>query len=106
MPSCSKYVRYLGKVYWVFMTRTLLFSSVALLLLPTAQVKKPICAPDNAGLTLPTGFCALLDAESIGPSRPIVALENGHVLGAVSGQRRGIRPLPDTTAVAKAEPGS
>ena len=51
-----------------------------MLLLPTAQVRKPICAPDNAGLTLPPGFCALLVAESIGPSRHMVVLENGDVL--------------------------
>ncbi len=85
------------------MTRTLLFSSVALLLLPTAQIRKPICAPDNAGLTLPTGFCALLVAESIGPSRHIVVLENGDVLVAVSGQRGGIRLLRDTTGDGKAD---
>src|SRR5260370_11368239 len=85
------------------MRRTLLFSSVALLLLPSAQVRKPICAPDNAGLTLPTGFCALLVAESIGPSRHIVVLENGDVLVAVSGQRGGIRLLRDTTGDGKAD---
>src|SRR5260370_5482062 len=85
------------------MRRTLLFSSVALLLLPSAQVRKPICAPDNAGLTMPTGFCALLVAESIGPSRHIVVLENGDVLVAVSGQRGGIRLLRDTTGDGKAD---
>src|SRR5437879_3134872 len=85
------------------MTRTLLFSGLALLLLPTAQIRKPSCAPDNAGLTLPTGFCALLVAESIGPSRHIVVLENGDVLVAVSGQRRGIRLLRDTTGDGKAD---
>src|SRR5258706_5756261 len=85
------------------MTRTLLFSSIALLLLPTAQVRKPICAPDNAGLTLPTGFCALLVAESIGPSRHMVVLENGDLLVAVSGGRGGVRLLRDTTGDGKAD---
>src|SRR5260221_691252 len=85
------------------MTRTLLFSTLALLLLPTAQVRKPICAPDNAGLTLPTGFCALLVAESIGPSRHMVVLENGDLLVAVSGGRGGVRVLRDRTGDGKAD---
>jgi len=46
--------------------------------------RKPICAADNAGLTLQPGFCALVVAESIGPSRHMVALENGDLLVAVS----------------------
>src|SRR2546423_1966362 len=85
------------------MTRTLLFASVALLLLPTPQVRKPVCAPDNAGLTLPQGFCALIVAESIGPSRHIVVLENGDLLVAVSGPRGGVRLLRDTTGDGKAD---
>src|SRR5437773_9069395 len=85
------------------MTRTLLFASVALLLLPTPQVRKPVCAPDNAGLTLPQGFCALIVAESIGPSRHMVALENGDLLVAVSGARGGVRLLRDTTGDGKAD---
>jgi glucose/arabinose dehydrogenase len=85
------------------MTRTLLFASVALLLLPTPQVRKPVCAPDNAGLTLQPGFCALVVAESIGPSRHMVALENGDLLVAVSGARGGVRLLRDTTGDGKAD---
>jgi glucose/arabinose dehydrogenase len=85
------------------MTRTLLFSSVALLLLPTPQVRKPVCAPDNAGLTLPQGFCALVVAESIGPSRHMVVLENGDLLVAIAGPRGGVRLLRDTTGDGKAD---
>jgi glucose/arabinose dehydrogenase len=85
------------------MTRTLLFSSVALLLLPTSQVRKPVCAPDNAGLTLPQGFCALVVAESIGPSRHMVVLENGDLLVAIAGPRGGVRLLRDTTGDGKAD---
>src|SRR5256885_10466987 len=87
------------------MTRTLLVASVALLLLPTPQerIRKPVCAPDNAGLTLQPGFCALIVAESIGPSRHMVVLENGDVLVAVSGPRGGVRVLRDTTGDGKAD---
>src|SRR5881394_4508595 len=86
------------------MTRTLLLTGLAALVAAsTPQVRKPICAPDNAGLTLPTGFCALLVAESIGPSRHMVVLENGDVLVAVSGGRGGVRLLRDTTGDGKAD---
>src|SRR5438046_9450926 len=87
------------------MTRTLLFASVALLLLPTPQerIRKPVCAPYNAGLKLQPGFCALVVAESIGPSRHMVALENGDLLVAVSGPRGGVRVLRDTTGDGKAD---
>src|SRR2546427_10881763 len=87
------------------MTRTLLVASVALLLLPTPQerIRKPVCAPDNAGLTLQPGFCALIVAESIGPSRHMVVLENGDVLVAVYGPRGGVRVLRDTTGDGSAD---
>src|SRR5256885_1901778 len=85
------------------MTRTLLFASVALLLLPTPQIRKPVCAPNNAGLTLQQGFCALVVAESIGPSRHLVVLENGDVLVAVAGPSGGVRVLRDTTGDGKVD---
>ena len=30
---------------------------------------KPMCDPDNGGLTLPAGFCALIVAENLSPAR-------------------------------------
>ena len=69
----------------------------------TPQANKPVCAPNNAGLTLQPGFCALLVAESIGPSRHMVVLENGDLLVAVSGGRGGVRLLRDTTGDGKAD---
>ncbi|HWC72991.1 MAG TPA: PQQ-dependent sugar dehydrogenase [Gemmatimonadales bacterium] len=85
------------------MTRVVVIALVALLVGSTPQVSKPVCAPDNAGLTLQPGFCALLVAESIGPSRHLVVLENGDVLVAVGGARGGIRVLRDTTGDGKAD---
>src|SRR5687768_4629873 len=41
-----------------------------------AQASPPACAPDNAGLTLQPGFCALVVAESLGSARHLVVLEN------------------------------
>ena len=85
------------------MTRTLLFASAALLFAPAPQARRPVCSPDNAGLSLQQGFCALMVAESIGPSRHVVVLENGDVLVAVSGGRGGVRLLRDTTGDGRAD---
>ena len=49
------------------MTRFVFAALAALLVASTPQTSKPVCKPDNVGLTLPSGFCALLVAESIGP---------------------------------------
>ena len=85
------------------MSRVLVAALAASLVASTPQVKKPVCAPDNAGLTLLPGFCALVVAESIGPSRHMVVLENGDVLVAVAGPRGGVRLLRDTTGDGKAD---
>ena len=86
------------------MMRTTL-AIAALVFVPalSAQATKPVCAPDNAGLTLQPGFCALLVAESIGPARHMVVLENGDVLVAIAGPHGGIRLLRDTTGDGKAD---
>src|SRR5712692_7898568 len=85
------------------MSRLLIAALAVMVVASTPQVRKPVCAPDNAGLTLQPGFCALVVAESIGPSRHMVALENGDLLVAVSGARGGVRLLRDTTGDGKAD---
>jgi glucose/arabinose dehydrogenase len=85
------------------MTRTLLVTATAFLVASVPQAKKPVCAPDNAGLTLPSGFCALVVAESLGPSRHMVVLENGDVLVATAGPKGGVRLLRDTSGDGKAD---
>src|SRR3989442_4216617 len=85
------------------MTRACLLAIAAFIVAPMPQVRKPVCAPDNAGLTLQPGFCALIVAESIGPSRHMIVLENGDVLVAVAGPRGGVRVLRDTTGDGKAD---
>jgi glucose/arabinose dehydrogenase len=59
------------------------------------------CAPDNAGLLLPAGFCATLFAEGLGPVRNIAVLPNGDVVAA--SQRGGVTVLRDTTADGRAD---
>ncbi|HEV2671346.1 MAG TPA: PQQ-dependent sugar dehydrogenase [Gemmatimonadales bacterium] len=85
------------------MTRSVFAALAATLVAAAPQISKPVCAADNVGLTLQPGFCALLVAESIGPARHLVVLENGDVLVAVAGPRGGVRLLRDTTGDGKAD---
>jgi len=54
-----------------------------------AAAQGPACAADNAGLTLPDGFCALVVADGLGQARHLTVLENGDILVAVSGRDSG-----------------
>jgi len=85
------------------MSRLFVAALAALLVASTPQSRTPVCAPDNAGLKLQPGFCALVVAESIGPARHMVVLENGDLLVAVAGPRGGVRLLRDTTGDGKAD---
>ncbi|MFI5235518.1 MAG: PQQ-dependent sugar dehydrogenase [Gemmatimonadales bacterium] len=59
------------------------------------------CASDNAGLVLPTGFCATLFADGVGAVRHLIALPNGDIIAArASG---GMILLRDTTGNGRAD---
>src|SRR5687768_10569464 len=45
------------------------------------------CAPDNAGLTLPAGFCATVFADSLGRARYLAVAPNGDVYVSIEGTR-------------------
>lgn len=45
----------------------------------TGSSSSVACAPDNGGITLPTGFCASVFADSLGHPRHIVVAPNGDV---------------------------
>ncbi|HET9387081.1 MAG TPA: hypothetical protein VFO67_18240, partial [Gemmatimonadales bacterium] len=87
------------------MTRTFVLSIAALAAATSlaAQARKPACAPDNAGLKLQPGFCALIVAESLGSARHLVVLENGDLIVAARGATGGVRLLRDTTGDGKAD---
>ncbi len=71
-----------------------------------AQSRTPACAPDNAGLILPAGFCALLVADSLGPVRHLVVAPNGDVFAAVRSTNRGpgsVLALRDTDGDGRAD---
>src|SRR5690554_4903948 len=64
-----------------------------------------VCDPDNGGLTLPDGMCAVVVADSIGPARHMAIRDNGDVYVAhrrVTGGG-GIVGLRDTTGDGKAD---
>lgn len=46
-----------------------------------------VCDPDNGGITLPSGFCAIVVADSLGRARHIDVAPNGDVLVALYDQR-------------------
>ena len=43
----------------------------------------PSCDPDNGGIKLPAGFCALVVADNIGPARHLTVAPNGDVFAAL-----------------------
>ncbi len=59
---------------------------------PALAQSVPACAPDNGGLTLPDGFCAIVVAENLGAARHLAVAENGDVFVALRRSRRGGEP--------------
>lgn len=73
-----------------------------------AQQESPSCAPDNAGLTLSDGFCALIVADDVGPARHLTVAENGDVFVAITvrgrdGNDGGILALRDRDGDGRAD---
>lgn len=55
------------------------------------------CAPDDAGITLPPGFCASVFADSLGRIRYLAVAPNGDVYASIDGTRpvpQGQTPTP------------
>ena len=75
-------------------------SFLALFAAGAAAQPDPKCAADNAGLTLPAGFCALVVADQLGAARHLTVAPNGDVFVAIAGRRDapgGVIALRDTT---------
>ena len=66
---------------------------VALMFTAHAQ-SKIACDPDNGGITLPQGFCALVVANDVGTSRHMAVAPNGDLYVATN--TRGARGGPQT----------
>jgi glucose/arabinose dehydrogenase len=60
--------------------------------------KAPVCDPDNGGITLPSGFCALIVADGLGAARHMAVAANGDLYVAIRGDRDkgGVVALRDT----------
>jgi glucose/arabinose dehydrogenase len=50
---------------------------------PVQSPTAPACDPGNGGITLPTGFCATVFADSIGAARHVTVAPNGDVFVAL-----------------------
>ena len=68
--------------------------AVFALVLTVNGQSKVACDPDNGGITLPQGFCALVVANDLGPARHIAVAPNGDIY--VATQSRGGRGAPQT----------
>src|SRR3954465_9613591 len=64
----------------------------------------PACDPDNGGLKLPDGFCALVIADDVGTARHLTVAPNGDVYVALQEGRAkplGVAALHDTNGDGK-----
>src|SRR6185503_10592478 len=59
--------------------------------------RQPVCRPDNAGLKLQPGFCALIVADSVGQARHLVVAPDGDIYVSVAGSTGGVLALRDTS---------
>jgi glucose/arabinose dehydrogenase len=77
-----------------FHTAGLVAAIGALTLVVAHGQTRPTCDPDNGGLMLPAGFCALVVADGLGPARHMAAAPNGDLYVAL--QTSGGRGQPQT----------
>ncbi|HEY7290943.1 MAG TPA: hypothetical protein VH583_13985 [Vicinamibacterales bacterium] len=72
------------------------------LLLTTSAIRgaSPACDPDNGGLKLPAGFCALVAADGLGTARHLTVAPNGDVYVAT---QRGTAANPPLVALHDAD---
>jgi glucose/arabinose dehydrogenase len=71
------------------------------LILALAAAPPPACAPDNAGLKLPSGFCALLVKDGIAFVRHIAVAPNGDIVAA--NLKQGLFLYRDTNGDGRAD---
>jgi glucose/arabinose dehydrogenase len=70
-----------------------------------SALAEPACDAANGGITLPSGFCALVAADALGAARHIVVAPNGDVYVALQGdgEKGGVVALRDTNGDGKFE---
>lgn len=75
------------------------FGTLLICNLSAAAAKKmPACDPDNGGISLPAGFCALVAIDNLGTARHLTVAPNGDVYVALqgTGEKGGVAALRDT----------
>jgi glucose/arabinose dehydrogenase len=75
---------------------TVVAASISAVSVPS---KAPPCAPDNAGLKLPAGFCATLFADSVGLARHMDVAPNGDVIVGLRAQAARPNATPPLPAI-------
>jgi glucose/arabinose dehydrogenase len=66
---------------------------------PLSAAPPPACDPDNGGITLPAGFCAVVAVDGLGEARHIAVAPNGDVYVALLSAKKeggGVVALRDT----------
>src|SRR2546427_1235730 len=88
-------------------SRLLVVGAAALFLPPSPAVRPstvlPPCDPDNGGITLPAGFCAVVVADQVGAPRHLAVAQNGDLFVALQSRPGGVLALRDTTSDGKAD---
>src|SRR5262245_64628057 len=83
-----------------FLFATLLAAAIAVAIFTNVRAAGlPACDPDNGGLKLPQGFCALVAADDVGAARHMVVMPNGDLYVTSQGSRdhpAGVVGLRDT----------
>jgi len=76
-----------GSTSRVLTASLLAASAAAALTLGPVRAAAPACDADNGGITLPSGFCALVATEGLGSARHMAAAANGDLYVATLGGR-------------------
>jgi glucose/arabinose dehydrogenase len=74
--------------------------------IPAGRAAAPSCDSDNGGITLPSGFCAVVVADGLGAARHLAVASNGDVFVSLEnnrGQKGGIVGLRDTDGDGRAD---
>jgi hypothetical protein len=82
--------------------------TVPAVLMGQAARTQVACDPDNGGLTLPSGFCALVVAPETGGARHLAVAANGDMYVALrtADKPGGVVALRDTNGGGRAECGN
>jgi glucose/arabinose dehydrogenase len=85
------------------MSLAALLAGAAIPALAVAQTAAAKCAPGNAGIKVPAGFCVTVFADSVRGARQLAVAPNGDVFVSVEGRTGGVVALRDANHDGKAD---